>query len=239
MLRITMGRKFLENSRQIAAVMVVCGAAAAVYARPANDLVIVPPTNLPELAQHGGDAMLLRGTTDGRKLLYVEQDNGSHLATFDVTDPGDVKAKGSVQLEATGPFDFVSPIGTRAELIRFRRDQAGAILDFRKEKVPYLETIAGFTLPGPITTLGNDGFMVAGQAADYQSRLGYQVLGATSARDFGGAFDVKQVREEVTNADTGTTFLLAQGGLYEIRRPAVEAEKKRREKDWFEQHSGG
>jgi hypothetical protein len=236
---ITKGRKFLENSRQIAAVMVVCGVAAAVHAMPANNLVIVPPTNLPELAQHGGDAMLLRGTTDGRKLLYVEQDNGSHLATFDVTDPGNVKAEGSVQLEATGPFDFVSPIGTRAELIRFRRDQAGAILDFRKAKVPYLETIDGFTVPGPIMTLGNDGFMVAGRAADDQTRREYQVVGTTSAGDFGSAFDVKQVREEVTNLDTGTTFLLAQGGLYEIRRPAVESEKKRREKDWFEQHSGG
>lgn len=238
-MRITMGRKFLENSRQIAAAMVVCGVAAAVYARPANDLVMVPPTNLPELAQHGGDAMLLRGTADGRELLYVEQDNGSHLATFDVTDPGDVKAEGSVQLDAAGPFDFVSPIGTRAELIRFRRDQAGAILDFRKAKVPYLETIEDFTVPGPITTLGNNGLMVAGHAADDQSRREYQMVGTTSARDFGAAFDAKQVREEVTNVATGTTFLLAQGGLYEIRRPAVESEKKRREKDWFEQHTGG
>jgi hypothetical protein len=30
------------------------------------------------------------------------------------------------------------------------------------------------------------------------------------------------VREEVTKADTGTTFLLTEKGLYVIRRPAVE-----------------
>jgi hypothetical protein len=34
--------------------------------------------------------------------------------------------------------------------------------------------------------------------------------------------EVKQVRQEVTNAETGTTFLLAEKGLYLIRRPALE-----------------
>jgi uncharacterized beta-barrel protein YwiB (DUF1934 family) len=35
-------------------------------------------------------------------------------------------------------------------------------------------------------------------------------------------FDVKQVRAQVANQDTGTTFLLTDNGLYLIRRPAVE-----------------
>jgi hypothetical protein len=35
-------------------------------------------------------------------------------------------------------------------------------------------------------------------------------------------FDVKQVRAEIANQDTGTTFLLTDNGLYLIRRPAVE-----------------
>jgi hypothetical protein len=220
-------------------VLVAYGVVSAVHATPSNDIVIVPPANLPELARQGGDAMLLRESTDGRQLLYVEQENGSRLATFDVTDPGHIKAEGSIQLPSSGPFDFVSPLGKRTELIRFRRDQAGAMLDFHKDKFPNIETLEGLTVPGPVTTLGNDGFMVASQAADDLSPRDFQVVDAAHTRDISRAFDVKQVREEVTNADTGTTFLLAQGGLYEIRRPSVESDKKRREKDWFEQHTGG
>ena len=35
--------------------------------------------------------------------------------------------------------------------------------------------------------------------------------------------EVKQVRQEATKPDTGTTFLLAEKGLYLIRRPALES----------------
>ena len=34
------------------------------------------------------------------------------------------------------------------------------------------------------------------------------------------------VRQEITNAETGTTFLLTADGLYLIRRPAVEEQYK-------------
>jgi hypothetical protein len=43
---------------------------------------------------------------------------------------------------------------------------------------------------------------------------------------------VKQVREEVTNNTTGTTFLLANDGLYLIRRPVQETAKWIREMDY-------
>jgi exopolysaccharide biosynthesis protein len=36
--------------------------------------------------------------------------------------------------------------------------------------------------------------------------------------------DVKQIRAELTNDKTGTTFMLTADGLYVIRRPAVEEE---------------
>jgi hypothetical protein len=43
--------------------------------------------------------------------------------------------------------------------------------------------------------------------------------------------DLKQVREEISKSDTDTTFLLTDGGLYLIRRPAVEMPNKARERD--------
>ena len=39
----------------------------------------------------------------------------------------------------------------------------------------------------------------------------------------------KRVREEITNEETGTTFLLADDGLYLVRRPSVERDKESRE----------
>jgi hypothetical protein len=51
-------------------------------------------------------------------------------------------------------------------------------------------------------------------------------LSATQGRAASSAryavFDVKQVSEEISKADTGTTFLLARDGLHLIRRPRVE-----------------
>ncbi len=47
-----------------------------------------------------------------------------------------------------------------------------------------------------------------------------------NSRKSNGVYEVKQVRQEITNHETGTTFLLAADGLYLIRRPTVEKEYK-------------
>src|SRR5580698_6478511 len=93
-------------------------AATAAHADPFNNAVLVPPAALPQLAQQSGEAMLLHETIDGRTLLYVEQQQGARLAVFDVTDPVHIKGENSVSLDAQGPFDFVSPLGDHAELVR-------------------------------------------------------------------------------------------------------------------------
>jgi hypothetical protein len=189
--------------------------------------------------------MLLHDTTDGRTLLYIEQNQGNRLAIFDVTDPGHVKGEGSVQLDVTGPFDFVSTLGNRAEFIRFRQDQGSAVLDLHKANVPTLKRVQGLTLQGPVSPLGDDGFTVSAQAATLhkatvaQLPRDYQVIDTTSSSDSSRVFDVRQVHEELTKHDTGTTFLLADGGLYLIRRPTAEMQKQRREEEWFVDHSGG
>jgi hypothetical protein len=182
------------------------------YAKPSDRIVLVPPTALPALAQQSGEAMFLRGTWDGRTLLYVEQHQGAQLAIFDVTDPAHVKGGGSAQLNAAGPFDFVAALGERAELVRFRQGQEDAVLDLHK--VPMLKRLQGLQVQTSTVPLG-DGSSPLPNAA------------IAPAMDQGVWVDdrivhVKQVRQELTNADTGTTFLLAEKGLYLIRRPALE-----------------
>ncbi len=179
-------------------------AATAVHAHPSNDMVLVPPADLPELAQQGGDAMFLHETMDGKTMLYIEQNRGARLATFDVTDPAHVKGAGSVELADSGPFDFVSSIGNEAELVRFRQNHEDAVLDLHKVKVPSIRPLRGLTLLDP------------------QMARDAQVVETANSQDLNRVLGVKQVREKMTNAITGTTFFLTENGLYLIRRPDVE-----------------
>ena len=114
-------------------------AAGAAHANSADTVVVVPPADLPESARQGGEAMFLHETIDGKTLLYIEQNQGARLAVLDVTDPLHVKGKGSVQLDASGPFDFMFPLGDRAEVVRYRSGQEEAVLDLRK--VPMLNKV--------------------------------------------------------------------------------------------------
>jgi hypothetical protein len=59
-----------------------------------------------------------------------------------------------------------------------------------------------------------------------QSTRDYQVVDKASTQDLNHVFDVKRVRGEIKNEVPGTTFLLADDGLYLIRRPAVATYKR-------------
>jgi hypothetical protein len=191
-----------------------------------NKIIVVRPTNLPELARVPGEAMILHATGDGKTHLYVEQNNGARLAIFDVTDPANVKQESAAQLDARGPFEFVSSLGDNAELIRFKNGQGEAVLDLHKAKAPVIKMLPGLVLHGATERLGDDGFIVSNQASAQSDANDpdYQVVETPGTREPNRVYDVKQVREQITNDETGTTFLLAADGLYLIRRPAVEYE---------------
>jgi hypothetical protein len=207
----------------IAAALSAILASPGTYANPSNRIVLVPPTDLPSLAQQAGEAMLLHDTWDGRTLLYVEQRQGAQLAIFDVTDPAHVKGEGSAQLNAAGPFDFVAALGERAELVRFRQGQGDAVLDLRK--VPTLKRVQGLQTQTVTALVGKGSSAVASPAvnpARDQSVRDIRVIESGKSQADDHIVEVKQVRQEMTNADTGTTFLLAEKGLFLIRRPALE-----------------
>jgi hypothetical protein len=231
-MKCNVNRGFLKGLRRLAIAIVVTGSVAtpAAYAKPANNLIVVPPTDLPELARRTGEAMFLHQTLDGRTLLYIEHDQGAELAILDVTDPGHVKGEGSVQLGAAGPFDILSTLGSGAELVRFRQGQGDAVLDLHQNQAPTLKPVPGLTLQGLAMPLGDDGFTVNSQAdAAAQPTRDYQVVDTANSQELNRVVNVKQVREEISKSDTGTTFLLTDGGLYLIRRPAVEMDKKLRD----------
>jgi hypothetical protein len=224
-MKVNLGGKLLKNVPRLALAIALGGMSVApvTHANPSNDVVLVPPTSLPTLARQSGEAMFLHDTWDGRTLLYVEQREGAQLAIFDVTDPAHVKGEGSVQLDAAGPFDFVAALGDRTELVRFRGGQGDAVLDLRK--VPMLKKVSGLGTPSSATLLATDSSRFTGPAIDAavgQGTRDYHVFQSGRSRGDDRVVEVKQVRQEATNADTGTTFLLAENGLYLIRRPALE-----------------
>ena len=194
------------------------------YANPSNDIVLVPPTNLPTLARQGGEAMFLHDTKDGRIFLYVEQQEGTQLAIFDVTDPARVRGEGSVQLDAPGPFDFVADLGKRGELVRFREGRGEAVLDLRSD--PVLMKVRGLDTRDSTILLADHASRLTGQAFDApigQGTRDYKIFQSGESPSDDRVIEVRQVRPDVTNPDTGTTFLLAENGLYLIRRPALES----------------
>ena len=129
--------------------------------------------------------------------------------------------------------------------MRFRQDQGEAVLDFHRARLPNIKPLQGRDWRGAISLLGNDGFTINAQAVsspkatDRRQIRDYQVFDASSRRDLNPVLEVKEVRDELTKQDTGTTFLLTEGGLYLIRRPIAESEKRRREQEWWWQHNGG
>ena len=235
-------RKFSKWRRGIATAMVASGTAATplAYAWPSDKPIVVQPAALPELARQAGLAMLLYDSDDGRTLLYVEQSQGTRLSIFDVTNPARIKSAGVAQLDAPGPFDFVSKVGSRAEVVRLREGKGDAVLDLNKAYAPYLKTAQRLTLQGTTAPLIEDG-IVARSQIDPNTQLcrGYQLVETDSLQEFNGVVDAKQIREQVTNRDTGTTFLLTESGLYVIRRPIAEREKERREDERRTLYSGG
>jgi hypothetical protein len=228
--------KFSNDLRLAATAILAFGIAAGpvVYAAPKpkdkmagksnGKIILVTPAQLPELARQSGEAMLLHSTRDGRTILYVEQNGGGRLAIFDVTDPSSIKQQHSAQIDAAGPFNFVSSLSDSEVLVRFREGSGEAALDLRKVWVPAIRTVPGLNLTGQTEKLGDDGLIVTSQTQ--ASAADYQIVETASSRGEGQVFNVKDVREEITSDATGTTFLLTGDGLYLVRRPEVEEESK-------------
>jgi hypothetical protein len=94
-------------------------------AKPANDLVLVPPAALPALARQGGESMFLRKALDGKVWLYIEQDGGK-LALLDVTCPAHLRGEGLLSLEAPTASDVLSTPANAADLVQLGISDARA-----------------------------------------------------------------------------------------------------------------
>jgi hypothetical protein len=193
-----------------------------------KELVVMEPRDLSEQAQRPGNSFFLHSDDAGSTYLYIEQGGGSRLSIFDVSDPSQIKLVSSTPLTTSGTFDFVRPIGDRAELVRFRDGKSVAILDLRKAKRPILRTTSALVDPGPTEPLGETSFMAVDQSYSYVPAISrdYQVVDIAKPSNPILLTTVKQVKHSLVNSETGTTFLLGSDGLTVVRRISVENDYK-------------
>jgi hypothetical protein len=193
-----------------------------------QELIIVQPHDLPEVAQMPGHSLFLYSDGSGGTYLYIEQQQGARITVFDVTDPGKIKLVGSITLAVSGTFDFVRPLDGHGELVRFRDNKGVAVLDLHKAKAPSLRMISGLSDSGSTQSLGETGFLMVDEPYNYvrTTPRDYQVVDISSPSEPALLATVKEVRHEVVNADTGTTFLLGSEGLTVVRRTSVENDYK-------------
>jgi len=193
-----------------------------------NQLIVVQPHDLPEAAQMPGHSLFLYSDGSGGTYLYIEQQQGARLTIFDVSDPSKIKLVGSITLTVSGAFDFVRPLDGHGELVRFRDNKGVALLDLHKVKAPSLRMISGLSDSGSTQSLGETGFLMVDEPYDYvrATPRDYQVVDISLPSEPVLLATVKEVRHEVVNSDTGTTFLLGSEGLTVVRRTSVENDYK-------------
>jgi hypothetical protein len=193
-----------------------------------NDLIVVQPRDLPEQAQIQGNSFFLYSNGENNTYLYIEQEQGARLTTFDVTDPGKIKLVGSITLTVPGEFDFVRPLDGHGELVRFRDNKGVAVLDLHNVKAPSLRMISGLSESGSTQSLGETGFLMINEPYNYvrATPRDYQVVDISSPSQPVLLTTVKEVKHEVVKDDTGTTFLLGSEGLTVVRRIRVENDYK-------------
>jgi hypothetical protein len=198
---------------------------ASALAFPQARLILAALPASAAIAQSPTQDLLLRTDDNGPTYLYVEQQQGTRLFVFDVTNPEHMKLVRSTSLAVNSAYDFVAPVKGR-ELISFRDGSGSALLDFHNPKAPRIAAAlepTAFPVSSSATV-----HSIASSAAfedqittdpSVQARTVQFVPGGRHARVLATLDNVTRL---TARPETGTTFLLAAGKVAIVRSPAVE-----------------
>jgi hypothetical protein len=223
-------RRSKEMSNTISKMIVAAAIAATVSVQAdarthSRAIIVVSPSDLPEMAQGNSEAMYLYYMRDGA-ILYLEQDHGRTLAIVDVSDPAAMRGIARVSVDAASPYDFVGTLRDSTVLIRYRDDSGFAIIDLKHFKKPLLTEAPRFQHPARAEALGNNGLMLvattgpSARAEDPQ----YEILDISNPSQPAVLGTVEGVQQRLERSETGTLFLLGKSGLTVVRQPSVEKE---------------
>lgn len=188
-----------------------------------SDILVVPPSALPEMAQQASQDLLLHSSSSGTPYLYLEQQGGARLAIFDVSEPAHIRQVGSIDTGLKKAFDFVQPVNSAMELIRFRDGSGSAILDLRKAKAPRIgDTVQ--LVSAPVAMVGASGCLAVATPAGLPSfelnPQNLQVFDTTDGMNLLATVDGVTRKAELS--ETGTVFLLGSRGLTIVRSLSAE-----------------
>jgi hypothetical protein len=188
-----------------------------------SDFIVQELSTNPDFAQNTSEDLLLHDDNNGSTYLYVEQQQGSVLTIFDVTNPAHMKLIKTVYTEARGTYNFVSPVGASKELIAYRDGSGTAVLDLRKSKSPRLSaTVRSAYVPTEM--LGTEGYLSVSQPATSTASAHPQDIQLVETSQSPRLLaTVMSVTKQVTRPETGTIFLLGEGKITVIRR--VDSER--------------
>ena len=183
------------------------------------------PTNNPQLLEENAEAIYLHLTGDGRALLYVEKHDGRGLAVLDVTDPAKIRRIADPELGVNSAFDILRDVDDNSALIRFRDGSGTALLSFRHKRSPVLVSAPKFAA-GSVETLGASGLLLADRAdaPRVPTDPTYEVMDTAVNTAPVLLSTIPNVRQRVTNEETGTLFMLNRHGVTVVRRLRVEQE---------------
>lgn len=215
--------RFVASSLALFGLCAPLGAAAQIQFKK-GDIVVMEPTSLPEAAQLPGDSLFLNAANDGSFYLYVEQQQGARLVVFDVSDPAHIKVKSVTSLGGPGAFDFVQPLSTSAELVRYREGDGMGVLDLKNARHPSIQPLSNSVGDADVHTLGAGGFLAVSNPVFTQDARpkDFLVFDTVAAGTPALLTTVRQVTHQTTNQYMGTTFLSGDGGLTVVRRLSAE-----------------
>jgi len=202
-----------------------------------KEVVVESPSDLPELAQGGGEAMYLHHTGKAQAILYLERNQGRNLAFLDVTDPAKIKAVGQVSIDAPSAYDFVQDLADSAVLIRYRNHSGFAVISFKNYKQPVLKSEPEYLHPASAEPDGSSALLlVSANGAAAPREPEYEVLNISNPSSPTPLATITGVIQRLDRPQTGTVFLLNDQGLTVVRRLAAEREHKLEK--WQKEHPG-
>lgn len=176
------------------------------------EVLVMRPAELPPAAQIPGQAMYLRGVGFSR-YLYIEQEDGKRLTVLDVSRPAHIKTLAEVELNSPR-FEFLQAVSDKLVLVLITGPTASmrlGVLDLQHPQKPALRT------------LGDAGFVPApGEASEPKKQPAPGI-------------EIRDIRQEVTDKELGSCFVLSADGLWIIRHPAREKEFEMKE---FQSYAG-
>jgi hypothetical protein len=184
-----------------------------------GNLVLVPENKLPPQARVEGDAMTLHLVDLQTLYLYIERDHGRNLAIFDVRDPGKIKFKRLVPVNASSTFDFEGLASPHSILVRFRDGSGEAILDLTDAKNPHIRPMSETPVETSIVPVTDESLMAQTATPGDLTPRDYNIVIPNVQ---GPALTIKSVIQQANDVGNQTTYLLGAGGLTVVRNIRAE-----------------